>query len=492
MPGRDFCATLDRLLNEGREKSWLEFKHNTKDPFEIGRYISALSNAALLEGRDKAFIVFGIEDETLQKVGTTFNPAKAKKGNDALENWLTHKLDPPVKADFHCFESDGLKFVIVEIEPSYLKPVKFEGNAYIRIGSHTKQLANYPELERSLWLATGKRRFENAIALTNANQATVLNALDWQAYYKLLNLPQPQNLDEVLRQFAQQHYISDEYDSTFAITNLGALLWAKELSKFPSISRKSVRVTKYLGIDARHPSKEIEYHHGYAVDFEGLISHIVQSIPQREKIISGVRRSIPIIPEISIREVVANALIHQDFSADGSGALIEIYDNRIEVSNPGKPLGNLQRIIDETPRSRNELLARAMRQLGLCEELGKGIDKAIAAIESVAAEDKIFLSPPAFRATENGFTVILFGNRTFKEISREERLRTCYQHAVLTYLRNDFLNNSSLRERFSLKKDDYQAVSAVIADAIKEGLIVPADDEQGRKHARYIPSWAKN
>ena len=491
MTVRDFCSSLDRLLKEGREKSWLEFKHNTSDPSDIGKYISALANAALLEGLDKAYLVFGVEDETLRKVGTNFQPAKIKKGNNALENWLTHKLDPPVKAIFNTCSCENLNFVIVEIEPSFFKPVKFDGSAYVRIGAHTKKLNDFPELERSLWLATGKRRFENAIALANVSRAKVLDLLDWTASYNLMKMPQPENPDEIIRSFIQQKYVSDEYDGSFAITNLGALLWAKDLNVFPSVSRKTVRVTRYFGTDAQNAGRQCEGLRGYALDFEALIKFICQQTPQREKIVSGIRRTIPIIPEISIREVVANALIHQDLSADGSGPLVEIYENRIEVSNPGTPLGDVDRIIDEAPRSRNELLARSMRVLGLCEELGKGIDKAIMAIETVAAEDRLFLAPPAFRKTQSGFTVVLFGHKTFRALSREERLRTCYQHCVMTYLRNDFMNNSSLRERFSLQKDEYQSVSAVIADAISAGLIVPADEEQGRKHARYIPAWAK-
>ena len=422
----DFCSSLHRLLSEGQEKSWLEFKHNASDPADIGKYISALSNAALLEGLDKAFLVFGIEDGTLRKVGTTFNPATMKKGNDALENWLSHKLDPPVKAQFHSFSCDELRFVIVEIEPSYFKPVRFEGQAYVRIGSHSKKLIEYPELERSLWLATGQRRFENAIAYTNASKNRILEVLDWRSYYLLSRRPVPVDPDEIVRTFIKQHYITDEYDGTFAITNLGALLWAKDVFQFPSVSSKTVRVIRYFGIDARNSGQVTEAQQGYGIEFVDLVKLVCQQTPQRDKIIAGVRRTIPVIPEISIRE-----------------------------------------------------------------ELGKGIDKAITAIESVAAEDRIFLAPPVFRKTQNGFTVILFGHKSFKELSREERLRTCYQHCVLTYLRNDFMNNSSLRERFSLQKDEYQAVSAVIADAIKSDLIVPADEEQGRKHARYIPAWAK-
>ncbi len=488
---KDPCAALDRLRLEGREKPWLEFKHNNSDPSMIGSYVSALSNSALLNGLERAFLVYGIEDATFKKIGTTFSPSTTKIGNESLENWLLRKLDPAVKFEFNQFECDGLKFVIVEIEPSYFKPVKFDGRAYIRIGEHKKYLSEHPEHERSVWLATGKRKYETAIAFANASYDTALTLLEWQKYYELCRQPVPENRDEVIRRFIDLKYFSDEYDNTVAISNLGALLFAKDITQFPSVARKTVRVKRYIGRDARNAGPEVEGRRGYALGFEGLINYIKERASQREVIIGGQRRSISIIPDIAIREVVANALIHQDLMADGSGPIIEIYDNRIEVSNPGPPLGDVDRIIDDAPRSRNELLAKSMRSLGFCEEAGKGIDKAIIAIEAVASDDGIYLPAPSFRATQNGFVVTLFDPKPFKELSREEKLRTCYQHCVLCYLRNDYMGNRSLRSRFSLGDDEYQVVSSIITDAVRSNVIVPADDLQGKRNARYIPSWAK-
>jgi ATP-dependent DNA helicase RecG len=491
MPIMDRCATLERLLSEGREKPWLEFKLNNSHPTQVGEYISALSNGALLQGKDKAFLVFGIRDGTLEKAGTSFSPADTKIGNESLVNWLTRKIDPQIKTEFHEFSCDELNFVLLEIEPSYYKPVKFDGTAYVRIGQHKKRLEDHPELERSLWLATGRRKFESAIAYANVSSTDVLELLNWRSWFSLQGLPEPTRVDEIIKTLVVNKIISDEYDSSYAITNLGALLLAKDITAFPSVARKTVRVTRYLGNDARNPAGEVEGRYGYAVGFEGLIAFIAEKSQQREKQISGVRQSIPVIPTVAIREMVANALIHQDFTTEGSGPIIEIYESRIEISNPGPPLGHLDRLIDEPPRSRNELLARTMRTLKLCEERGKGIDIAISAIESVASDDKILLSAPQFRATESTFTATLFGPKRFKDLSREEKLRICYQHCVLAYLRNDNMSNTTLRERFSLNKDDYQLVSAIISDAIKQGMIVPADTMQGRRNARYVPAWGQ-
>jgi ATP-dependent DNA helicase RecG len=203
-----------------------------------------------------------------------------------------------------------------------------------------------------------------------------------------------------------------------------------------------------------------------------------------------VRRSEPIIPSIAIREFVANALIHQDLTVSGGGSLIEIFNNRIEVANPGFPLGEIERLIDEVPRSRNEKLATAMRMLGLCEERGRGLDKSVAAIEQSSIRNRLNLPAPTFRKSTNGFVATLFGPRPYKELSREEKKMACFQHCVLGFLKNEFMSNSTLRSRFSLDSSEYQTVSSVIADSKNDGLIVDADIEQGRRNAKYIPFFA--
>ena len=82
------CSTLERLISEGAERPWLEFKHNNAEPQEIGEYISALANTAALEGKAHAYLLWGVDDATHQAIGTTFDPAHKRVGNEELENWL--------------------------------------------------------------------------------------------------------------------------------------------------------------------------------------------------------------------------------------------------------------------------------------------------------------------------------------------------------------------------------------------------------------------
>lgn len=107
----------------------------------------------------------------------------------------------------------------------------------------------------------------------------------------------------------------------------------------------------------------------------------MERLPREERYIDGVRRMVPHFPETAVREVIANALIHQDLMATGVGPVVEIYDHRIEVTNPGNSLISTDRILDER-RSRNEKLAATMRSFGLCEERDGGLDKTLIEIEA--------------------------------------------------------------------------------------------------------------
>jgi predicted HTH transcriptional regulator len=134
------------------------------------------------------------------------------------------------------------------------------------------------------------------------------------------------------------------------------------LNNFPSVARKSVRVIRYVGKDKTRSDGEIEGKRGYAIGFANLIQFIRNRVPAEERYVDGVRRMVPAVPMTAAREVIANALIHQDFTLSGSGPVIEIYDDRLEVTNPGNSLIDVDRIIDER-RSRNEKLAATMRVL---------------------------------------------------------------------------------------------------------------------------------
>ena len=165
--------------------------------------------------------------------------------------------------------------------------------------------------------------------------------------------------------------------------------------------------------------------------------------------------------------------------------MIEIFDHRIEITNPGAPLVSADRFLDEVPKSRNERIASLLRRMGICEERGSGVDKVVSLTELHQ------LPAPVFKAMEHATRATLFGPRAFGDMDREDRILACYLHACLRYVNDSPMTNSSLRKRFGIDKASSATVSRIISSAQEAGRIKPYDWRlQGRKFAKYLPFWA--
>ena len=276
--------------------------------------------------------------------------------------------------------------------------------------------------------------------------------------------------------------IQSDVGGRWNISNLGAILFAKRLDQFDRLTRKAVRVIQYKGRSKAETVREQPGGGGYAAGFEGLITFIDGLLPRNELIGKALRETRPVYPEIAIRELVANALIHQDMTVSGAGPMIEIYTDRIEITNPGVPLIDVRKFIGAAPRSRNEALSDLMRRMNICEERGSGIVKVITSVELYQ------LPAPDFRVADDSTRVVLFSPRKFRDMNAAERIRACYQHAALRYHSGDMMTNASLRERLGVEKRNAAQVSRIITDALASGQIKSADPDAPR--SGYIPFWA--
>lgn len=477
--------TVKDILSHAEEAGWLEFKQSNSDPQKIGENVSALSNTAALLNRPKAYILWGIDDNTKRPVGTTFRPREKRIGGQELENWLTTQLRPAIDVQIREGEIDGCYLVLFEIQAADHLPVRFRGTEYVRIGSYTKKLADHPEKERALWTLFNEVPFEDGVAVSGVTSDDVLSLIDYPAYFKLMGLPLPDNRTAIFDKLMSESVIRSEDNGRYAITNIGGILFGASLDRLGRLARKALRVVIYRGNNRVEASREQVGNLGYAVGFSGAIEWINGQLPQDEEIGQALRRNVRTYPEIAIRELVANALVHQDFTVTGAGPIVEVFTDRMEISNPGAPLVDPLRFIDEPPRSRNEKLAGMMRRVNICEERGSGIDKVVFAIEAFQ------LPAPDFRVAGNSTVATLFAQREFAGMDRSERVRACYQHACLMYVSGRRMSNSSLRKRLGLEQAKYTAASRIIRDAIADKLVKPhSGGSESRRNASYVPFWA--
>lgn len=472
--------------NDITEDQCLEFKTNDIGTEKIGKYISGLANAAALKRKSHAYVVFGIKDESKEIVGTTFNPLTKREGNVEYSFYLLQKLNIKHVFNFYLVPYDGKNIVILEIAKAEIKPVKYNNIGYVRIGSTLRNLEDFSAYESDLWAIFRSVKFESNIALENKNLDEIINLLDLNTYYELLQRPIPVNPDFLINELCSQEIIKKNSYGSLDITNLGAITLAKELDHFPNLKRKGIRLTKYQGLNKNSTGKNFDGNKGYAIGFKGLLKYIHLQLPNVENL-KDIREVQTIYPSLAIRELIANAIVHQDLNLIGSNPTIEIFDDRIEITNPGKPIIEIDEFLKAISRSRNEKLGNIMRKLGICEERGTGMVKVIQSLE------QMHLPAPKISLLNDHTVCTLYAYKKFEDMSEDEKLQATYTHCVLQHLSSSYMTNSSLKMRFGLEdiNKNSVAISKLIRKSIDEEKVKLYDPKAaGTKNTKYIPIWA--
>lgn len=462
---------IDLWRKSPTEHQRLEFKEakNQFDNRKLYEYCVALAN----EGGGR--LLLGITDKPpRQVIGTSAFPA-------------------PVAMAEKLFQAVGFRVDIEEVSHPDGRVIVFHipsrprGTAYHLDGKYLmragESLVPMSEDQLRRIFAEGEPGWLEEPSKAGLDAQQVVELLDTQTFFELLKLPYPTNRAGVLDRLLRERLI-DQINGQYAIRRLGALLLAKKLDEFPDLARKAPRVVVYTGTSKLETRLDQTGTKGYAVGFQGLVQFVMNQLPQNEVIQDALRMETKLVPEVVIRELIANALIHQDMAVGGASVMVEIYSNRVEISNPGDPIVPLERFIDGY-QSRNERFADLMRRFHICEEKSSGIDRVVEAAEAYQ------LPAPDFRTGYRRTIVIIFGPKAFDEMERLDRIRACYQHCCLRYVMGEKMSNQSLRERFNLPEEKAESASRVIRDTIEEGLVKLDNPETASKrYARYVPFWA--
>jgi predicted HTH transcriptional regulator len=453
----------------------------SSDKRRLTEHLSAMAN---LPGGGT--LVFGINAHGLP---ADVDQAGVEKTVTQLANLGRDALDPPQIIEHAVAEFRGVQLLWVHVPESAVKPVHLRGksleDAFVRSGASTRR-ASRQEIG-TLMLNSRTPRWETLNATSLLTDAQVTAALQVRPILAMLGRPVPSSTEELLAWMVAEDFVRPNPSGGNYVTHLGAVAAAENLADFDDVGRKTVRLIVYEGTNKVVTRLEQELTQGYAVGFQSLMQRVMAVLPQSEHIEQGLRRVKTVYPEIALREVIANALIHQDFTVRGAGPMVEIFDDRVEVSNPGGllPSKQVNRLIGTQPESRNELLAKAFRRYRICEERGSGLLKAGQAVEEAG------LPPIDFTAEAAYFKVTLRNPRSFARMTVRERLEACHQHAVLRYFSGTTMTNTTLRARLRMPEKQRPMVSALIQEALDMRLIKPADpDNKSRKFAEYVPYWA--
>lgn len=464
-------AQIDLWRQARSESQNLEFKE-AKAHFgreKLAQYSVAIAN----EGG--GYLLLGITDALPRRV----------VGSDAFPN-LVQTVDELFRKVGFRVEADLVNHPEGRVV-AFAIPSRPKGTAYHLDGRYLMRsgasLVSMSEDRLRAIFAEGAPDWLEEASLTGIDAAAVVDLLDTQGFFDLLKLPYPTDRNGVIERLIE-HRLIERTDAGFTVRRLCGLLLAKRLTDFSDLARKAARVIVYKGTSKLDTRIDRVDPRGYAVGFQSLVDSVMQQLPQNEVIQNALREELKLLPEPSVRELIANALVHQDLKIGGSGPMIEIYSNRMVISNPGEPIVTVDRFIDGY-QSRNERLADFMRRMKICEERGSGIDR-------VVHEAEVFQLPaPRFQSEPPRTTVTVYGPKPFEEMDREDRIRACYQHCSLRWVLNERMTNQSLRERFGLPENKAAITSQIISATIESGKIKTDETVGGsRKYARYLPIWA--
>ena len=458
-------------LNELDWKSGLSCKTE-----RLAQHLCAFSN---LKGG--GLLVFGVNDDA-----SLFSVTKQESDEiiKKLGNIAKNNLSTSIAIEHWTTEYKGHSLLFIRIPEQIDKPTHLRGkeiwDSYTRSAGQTVKMSR--SQIKSMIADSQGLHFEKRIVKENVTTETLLKLLNYQKYFEMADKDQPKDIHVIAKRL-EEFGLCQRTEDGWNITNMGAILFANNMADFEGLERYSIIVRKYAGANNRELLSEQIGAFGYVVGFEGLVDYIMKLTSTEE--IGVVRNMKPTYPKIAIREFVANAMIHQDFSIEGMRVVIEIFSNRITITNPGAPLQDINRLLDLPPQSRNEDLAQAMFLLGICERRGSGIDRAVEAIESM------LLPASRFTKGENFTRIFMYPQKSLSDMTKQEKIDACYQHACLLYENNEYINNQSIRTRFGLDKNQSSVAPRIIADTLEAGRIKVSDENiVSKKYATYVPYYA--
>ena len=473
----DITAELIDSLLDQPEGPELEFKAEAGFNIpELCRYCCGFANSG------GGLLVLGVSDKRpRQVVGTSAlqNPAKAEE-----EIYAKVSPKPHVQVKEITYQ-EGHRVVaaLIKRHPPG-QPCAYKSDFWIRKGSQLVKMTS--EDLRTIYKEVDPHWLE-ALVIKNASADEIIELLDIEQFYQLQKVKtRPAQAARIMNDLLEEGMIvKARSEDKYGLNRMGALLLAKSISACSKdLRNKRPRVIKYRGNAKNGVSLDRDWDKGYATSFDDLVDLVFSQMENREVFENGtIRREQAFVPQTALRELIANAIIHQDFENDRQ-LVVEIFDNRVVITNPGIPFLDEEDMILKH-WARNMKVVDAMRLFGLCEKRSSGIDNAIIALEEEGH------APVEYRMDKNigEMEAYLRGVKPYDDLGRELRELACRQHCAIRYVQDNYMTNESLRKRFGLDKDKTNEISKLIRKMVEEGHIKPFEGNgNSKKYASYVPA----
>lgn len=349
---------INDLRKRNFESTWYDFKENKYNPDEIGQYISALSNAALLANSDFGYLIWGIKDAYPHDVcGTTFN-YEQEVNHEGLEHYLARSLSPKIHFSFNELTIDNKRVVVLKIPSAKEYLTSYKDERYIRIGSSKESLRRYPEREAALWFAINHKDKSLETIESDYQELTFNSLINYYATKGInLNLNTFKENLGLLTSSGQYNLLAQLLSDNSQI-NIRVAIFAGKTKADPMFSVKEFgKMNLLLSLE-----KVLDY---------GDTFNIPQA-NERDRIVE--RKDVDLFSLDAYREAVINAFVHNDWTALNA-PMFTFYSDRIEILSHGplSPKLSIEDFYKGKSEPINRKLSDIFLQLHLSERTGRGV-----------------------------------------------------------------------------------------------------------------------
>ena len=356
----EWLAVLQRI--ERGEDRTTEFKRGL-DLSEVGRAVCAFANGEgglLVLGVDDSGAIVGVKED-------------AESVRERLTGFLHSGCSVPVSGRCGSHQDPGgwVHWVEIPRQSRRFEPLHVRGRYWIRRERSTVQPS--PSEMQALFNDFGFVLTEEQVV-----RSASVSDIDEGAFRDFLR---DQNLDvdddpqPPIDQDMANATVLTAAEGKLVPTLYGVMAFGRDPQSHPQTSTFFIQCAAYAGADRSADTVSVADAKGRLADQIQRAVGWWQSLGRREVYRGLVREDIPLIPEQALREALVNAVIHRDYAVPGSAVLLEVFDDRIDVTSPGT-LPNHMRVetvrSGSLPRSRNEAMAHAMMVAGFMEKRGRG------------------------------------------------------------------------------------------------------------------------
>jgi ATP-dependent DNA helicase RecG len=365
----------DVILSEG-ESYTIEFKESVDK--SIASEVCAFANAS--GGR----IFIGINDSG-KVVGTDTSNAARSRLQDTI-----NKIEPHLSVDISVHEN----IMVVTVPEGANKPYSCSQGFYLRSGPNSQKLDHDSIIE---FLQTEGKVIYDAIVNEKYPVTDSFNESEYQKYLKKSDISDVLPRESILKNLG----CADVVNNSLSYTNAG-LLFFRDNSQNLRFDFTHIVCALYKGVDKFDIIDAKNLNGGIMENIDNAIVFLKRNLRVRYEIKTVQRKNILELPEDALREAVTNAVCHRDYFEKGARVMVEIYDDRVEITSPGStPKGITKENFGNTSVTRNPIIASLLHRAHYIERMGTGIKRMTNAMETAGLEKPIF-------QTEGHFFKVIF------------------------------------------------------------------------------------